>query len=230
MILKDQPTIFPDNLTVRISSVADGSMRGSDAPSAQSIENYTRFLNMAGVAPEQTVRQGITYTGDDYCRYYLADETNMGLQSQQPIFADGIVVKRSEQAIFLPLADCTGAVFYDSTKKILMVSHLGRHSTEQHGAKASVIFMGTEFGCLPRDIIVWLSPSPNGIDYPLWQRDNQSFSDANYADLIAAGIRPENIEVSSVDTITNSDYYSHSEFLKGKQPTDGRYAIVATMR
>lgn len=94
----------------------------------------------------------------------------------------------------------------------------------------SVTYMSEMFHSDPRDILVWLSPSPNGKDYPLWAFDNRSFPAVATEQLLKAGIIRENLEVSPVDTVTDSNYFSHSEFLKGNRTQDGRYAIVAMMR
>jgi copper oxidase (laccase) domain-containing protein len=111
-----------------------------------------------------------------------------------------------------------------------MVSHLGRHSTEQHGAIKSVEYMTVAYGSSADDILVWLSPSPNGEDYPLWAFANRSFNSVLNEQFAAAGITPDHIESSPVDTVSSLEYYSHSEYLKGNRSVDGRYAIVAMLQ
>jgi copper oxidase (laccase) domain-containing protein len=111
-----------------------------------------------------------------------------------------------------------------------MLSHLGRHSTEQFGATRSVVHLQDTYGTNPIDILVWMSPSPNGDAYPLWAFDDRSFKDVLFEQFCAAGVPKSSIEVSEIDTITDPEYFSHSEFLKGNRPTDGRYAIAAVLR
>jgi hypothetical protein len=48
--------------------------------------------------------------------------------------------------------------------------------------------------------------------------------------LETAGITPDNITDNPADTATDPNYYSHSEFLKGNKPTDGRFAMIAVMQ
>lgn len=196
-------------------------------------ENRRKFLSREMVAMQSTVRVAVTFDREDFTQYQRVRSEEKGkgmLPGTDRVIADGIATDEKRIALFLPLADCTGAVLYDSKQLVLMVSHLGRHSSEQFGARKSVEFMKDKFGSKPENIQVWLSPAPNGTDYPLWRRDDKSSHDVTRDDLLEAGIKPENMQISSVDTVTDKNYFSHSEFLKGNRETDGRYAIVAMMR
>jgi hypothetical protein len=44
-----------------------------------------------------------------------------------------------------------------------------------------------------------------------------------------AGIASTNITDNPADTTRDDRYFSHSEFLKGNKPTDGRHAIVVML-
>ena len=140
---------------------------------------------------------------------------------------DGVATDKVSQPILLPIADCVATVVYDPVHHAVMVSHLGRHSTEQYGGSKSVQYMTQQYGSDPANLLVWLGPSPNGTDYPLWAFGHRSFTDVLTKQLLSSGIQQDHLEISQVDTSTNSDYFSHSQFLKGRQETDGRYAIVA---
>ena len=89
--------------------------------------------------------------------------------------------------------------------------------------------MAREFGSRPEELLIWLGPAPNGETYPLWNCGNRSFHEELTRQLLEAGVLPGHIEISTVDTAANPNYFSHSEFLKGNQKTDGRYAIVAML-
>lgn len=234
VIKADQPTIFGSKLIVALSSVQDGNMRKGIGESDEIIdENRRKFLSREMIAMPATILCGVTYDGDDFTRYVEVRSPDKGkgmIPDTEMITADGIATSETRIALFLPLADCTGAVLYDSKQLVLMVSHLGRHSNEQYGARKSVEFMKDKFGTKPEHILAWLSPAPNGDDYPLWKRDNMSSHDVVRNDLESAGIVPQNIQASSVDTVKDQNYFSHSEFLRGNRETDGRYAIVAMMR
>lgn len=224
MVYSDQPTIFDDKLLVGLSSAHDGNMKFIAEETDTVTNNRSHFLQQLGITLQQTAMCQVTYDAANFTRYDVV------LTPDYHEIADALATNQRQLAVFLPLADCTGAVLYDPTQQVFMVSHLGRHSTELFGGRKSVEFMTEHFGSKPSDILVWLSPSPNGNDYPLWAFDNRSFSEVITRQLRDAGVSHRHIEASSVDTVTDKNYFSHSEFLKGNRTHDGRYAIVAMIR
>lgn len=224
MIAGDQPTLFSRNVLVGLSSINDGSMKdGEELLTPDAIRSREAFLTELGMTTDKTAVFYADFTTDDYCRYV---EARPGLMPGY----DGISTATPSRSILLPLADCVGAVIYDPAHHALMVSHLGRHSTEQLGGVKSIEYMSTQYGSRPNELLVWLGPSPNGEDYPLWAFDNRSFVDVLTEQLYRTGVTPQHIEVSTVDTSMSPDYFSHSQYLKGSQATDGRYAIAAMLR
>lgn len=224
MIAADQPTIFPATVRAAVSSIEDGSMKdGVNLMTPEAVRCRKAFLAKLSMPSDRAAIHFASFDTDDYCVYR---EATAGLMPG----VDGAATDQRYQPILLPLADCTGAIIYDPVHHAVMVSHLGRHSTEQHGGVKSIEYMTHRFDSQPRDLLVWLSPSPNGADYPLWQFDNRSFSEVICEQLLTAGVTLERIEVSTVDTIRNRAYFSHSEFLKGNRQVDGRFAIAAMLR
>lgn len=235
MIKADQPKIFKSGVIVALSSVEDGNMRCGLADSDEVVtENRRKFLARNMIALQSTVLCNVTYDRENFTEYVAVKKQDKGrgmVPGTAMTVADAIATDEKDCALFLPLADCVGAILYDPARQPrLMVAHLGRHSVEQQGAAQCIEFMKFKYGTKPEDVRVWLSPSPNGEDYPLWKRDNKSFRDVVTEDLLSVGVSEENIEVSDVDTVTNENYFSHSEFLKGNRAHDGRYAIVAKLR
>lgn len=233
MIRNDQPTIFGNTIVAALSSREDGPMnfKGNDPEEVRA--NRLAFLDLAGVDPLTATLVQVTYEDTtDFTRYKAVGEEHAGeglLEPVSDIEADALVATRPEQALFLPLADCIGAVIYDPNVQVLMVSHLGRHSAEQEGGLKSIEYLIREFDCNPGELLVWLSPAVGNPEYPLHKLRGKGLHEATIEQMIKAGVNPGNIEVSHVNTADNPDYYSHSEFLKGNQPDDGRFAIVATM-
>lgn len=236
MIKADQPKIFKSGLRVVLSSVDDGNMKLGVAETDEEVyENRRKFLAREMIAMQSAVLCRVTYDRDDFTQYAVVRSRDKGRgmvpDTDAPI-ADALATDEKNIALFLPLADCAGVVFYDPARRNprLMLAHLGRHSTEQYGAEKCVKFMKDKFGSKPEDILVWVGPTPNGEEYPLWKRDNKSFRDAISEDLERAGITSDHIEISDIDTISNKNYFSHSEFLKGNRDSDGRYGIVIVNR
>lgn len=235
MIKKDQPSIFGKYVTAGVSSVDDGNMKKKGFPESEHAvinEQRRAFLAALDIAPEQTVLVSLTYELEDFAKYKTVgiDQKGEGIVEPSRFEVDALATNEPGVALFLPIADCVGAILYDSVKKILMVSHLGRHSTEQYGGRKSVEFMVETYDSLPSDILVWLSPSPSRQSYPMYAFDNRGLQEVVIEQLQSAGILKEHIEASPVDTSTSLDYFSHSEFKKGNRPEDGRFAIVAMIR
>lgn len=221
MIASDQPTIFPDTVRVAVSSVDDGSMKdGVDLMTPEAIVNREQFLRLVEMNAAAIAVFYADYDTKDFCQY---NEATAGLM----LGSDGVSTQQPGQPMLLPIADCVATVLYDPAHNALMVSHLGRHSTEQYGGRKSVEYMTHAYGTQPEKLLVWLGPSPNGVDYPLRAFDGRSFVDVLIQQLRDAGVVTDHIEVSRVDTSTNQNYFSHSQFLKGKQAIDGRYAVAA---
>jgi copper oxidase (laccase) domain-containing protein len=232
MISTDQPTIFGREVIAAVSSKQNGNLKFGIASDSETLENRKRFLKEVGIDIAHTSLVGITYATDDFAKYRIAtvqDKTIGMLEANMTHYVDAMVVTQPNHALFLPLADCVGAVLYDPNNKVLMVSHLGRHSVEQNGAEKSVQYLVDNFGVHPAGLLVWLSPAVGKATYPLHAFDGKSLHEVITKQLQQSGVAAENIETSQVNTANNENYYSHSEFLKGGQLEKGRFAIVAMM-
>lgn len=215
------------------STTADGSMKPlveADKPAV--LATRQTFLKQHDLSADDTVLVNLIYQGDDYCRYETvgAEQKGDGIVREAPFIMDGLVTKERGVALLLPLADCIGAVLYDPTREVLMLSHLGRHNLEQYGGTKSVEYLVSRHGVDPSSLEVWLSPAAGKDTYPLFAFDNRSMHDVATEQLVAAGVRREAIEASPIDTAKDMNYFSHSEFLQGNRDTDGRFAVVTVMR
>ena len=220
------------DLIVAISKTSDGNMLiAADKSNRKVIENRQKFLNANGIDINQTTRVSTIYEGTDYLRYHEVNDSQKGdgMHNEKVITSDALVTTETNHALFLPIADCIGAVIFDPHKNILMLSHLGRHALEQNGGYESVKFLIDNYGSNPSDLQVWLTPAPGSKSYPMFAFENRSMKNVTYQQLKAAGVSLENITDDKTDTSKDMDYFSHSEYLKGNRPNDGRYAIVAMM-
>lgn len=232
MIKNDQPTIFGDAVVAAVSSVEDGNMKFGIGLPEETVRNRQQFLAAAGIDFHHTTLVSVTYDTDDFAKYRTATHVDKaaGMESgEENVYADALAVDQPNHALFLPLADCVGAVLYDGKRRVLMVSHLGRHSTEIDGAGRSVRYMAEMFGTMPDDIRIWLSPAVGNATYPLHAFDRKGLHEVIVGQLEAAGVGTDHIEVSHVDTAHDSNYFSHSQALKDESRPQGRFAIVAMM-
>lgn len=218
------------NLVVAISTVNDGNMYiPTDPSNAAVISNRETFLSQQGLTLQQGVRVCVNYDNEtDFCKYRQVslDDAGFGMTGAgQP--ADALVTTDSGLALFLPLADCIGTVLYDGANHVLMLSHLGRHSLEQSGGQKSVEYLVKNYGSNPSAIKVWLTPAPSKSIYPIFKLDNKGMKEALFEQLATAGIKQENITDNPAETDRDDRYYSYTNYVNGRSPDNGRYAIVA---
>ncbi len=216
---------------VAISYVADGSMRNRDDfldPAV--IENREKWLQEMKLELTKATRVNITYDGDDYCRYKLVDQSDMGEGMTGDTYsADALITTTPGHVLFLPIADCVATTIFDPDNNVLMLTHLGRQSLEQQGGLKSIQYLHEHYASKPENLKIWLSPTVNKDVYPIFKLDNKGMKEAVYEQFKQAGVNFENITDNQDDTATNPDYYSYSEYLKGNKPTDGCYAMLAML-
>lgn len=220
-------------LVVAHSRVADGSMLNREDGRDQMVfANRVAWLHSVGINPERTYRICLSYEGnDDFCRYreVAAEDIPVTEFDARNEEADALVTTTPGIGLFLPIADCIGAVLYDESKGVLMLSHLGRHSLEQNGGVRSVKYLVDTYGCNPADIKIWLSAAVGKDSYKIYALEHKGMKEAAFEQFETAGILPTNIEDNTDETDTHPDYYSHSQFLKGNAPENGRHALAAVM-
>jgi copper oxidase (laccase) domain-containing protein len=218
---------------VFISDITDGSMLDrSNQEDKKIINNRRKFLETRGIDINKTTRVRVEYSGDNFKRYRELSRKDLGqgMQDNNVPISDALVTRELDHALFLPIADCVGVVLFCQAQSVLMLSHLGRHSILQEGGEESVLYLVRQFGCVAKDIKIWLSPAPDKKNYPLYDRDNRSMKDVLKEQFTKAGISENNITDYDIDPTEDKRYFSHSEFLKGNRDEDGRFAMVAVMR
>ena len=245
MIVADQPTCFPPEVLVAVSSRDDGTMldrRTENFFTTEQLERRRLFCEQAGTRYEDMVYQIIRY-GDEYTYNVLREVDSTSQTGYAPgIQADALFTKEAGVGLFLPVADCVATVVYDPRQQFLALLHLGRHATLSDLVARTVEYF-VQAGSDPQNLIVWMSPSAQKQSYhlqwfdaaedPRWTGFCWRKADGIYLDMqgynrerwIESGVQPENITVSTVDTVTSPDYFSHST-----GETSGRIAVLAQMR
>lgn len=221
------------NVLVATSNVADGNMLNrnhDDLP--QVAKNRQLWLAKYGLEPTETTRLSVIYESDDFCRYKEVGPAEFGDgMTGAPLEAtDAIVTRTLGQVLFLPIADCVGTTIFDPEHEVLMLSHLGRHSLEQDGGFKSIKFLVDNYGSDPAKLRLWLAPAPGKEAYPVFSMQNRGLKEIAFEQLQRAGVKLDNIIDNPADTTRDKNYYSHSEFLKGHQAEDGRFAMLAVMQ
>lgn len=244
MIAGDQPTCFPDNILARVSSRQDGTVldRAVGIHNQNIVTNRTRFCDTNGISYGKVVYQRIQY--DDmqtYVRIADVDERHT-CRFVDEVAADALVTSSRGVGLLLPVADCVATVIYDGVQERIALVHLGRHSTVAN-LMAKVLEHMHTLGSDTEDIVIWMAPSVQQAHYrmeyfdlkdsPEWReyceyRDDGFYVDLqgyNHARAIDAGVLPEHVIISSVDTAVDRNYFSHSQ-----GDTAGRFAVLAMVQ
>lgn len=244
MITKDQPTCFPDDVLVAVSSKSDGTMldRAMGVHDGTIVSNRTRFCDKIGIDYGDVAYQRIIY--DENRTYQLIAEVDSGSTTKftSEIVADALFTKSPGVALMLPVADCVATVVYDPVIRALALLHLGRHSTVTP-LLARVIDTFVHEGAATENLIVWMSPNAHASHYvmkyfdhehdPAWQGFYERSEHGYHVDLQGynaavcqqKGIKEDNIHMSLTNTMTSRDYFSHSG-----GDVSGRFAVVAMIR
>lgn len=217
---------------VAFSDATNGSMYiPTDQTNTDVIEHRTAWLQSQGISIEDATRVHITYDREDFCTYreVTSADKGIGMRDGNLKPADALVTREKNLALFLPVADCVAATFYDPEQEVVMLSHLGRHSLEQQGGTKSVQYLVEHYGSNPAALKVWLGPAPSKSSYPIFKLDNKGMKEAAFEQLATAGINKNNITDNPADTDTDDRYYSYSVSLKGDTAKEGRQAMVAML-
>ena len=220
------------NIIVATSTVEDGSMYNRrDMSDSAIITNRKNFLAANGIDISQTTRAKITYDRTDFCQYGSVDasQKGSGMTDNNAVILDALITTDSQHALFLPIADCVGAVLFDPIHHILALAHFGRHALEQDGGRKLVTYLTEHYASDPSQLNIWLTPAAGKDVYPIWALDNKGMKEVMFEQLFAAGVLYENIIDNPTETTSDLHYFSYSEHLKGHRTEDGDHAIVAMM-
>src|SRR3977135_4147107 len=120
MIKSDQPTIFGQDVIAAVSSITDGNMKFDINEGEDVLRNRRAFLHEVDIDLEHTTLVPVTYDTDNFLKYKIVTEGHKGDSmhgfDSLGFDADGLVVDQPNHALFLPLADCVGAVIHDPVK------------------------------------------------------------------------------------------------------------------
>jgi len=244
MIANDQPDCFPENVVAWVSSKEDGSLlnRAVGVHNPEYIARRQQLCHSLGLRYGDMAYQRIKY--NDSRTYHLIAEVDAGSTTDNTaeIVADALYTTTPNVGLFLPVADCAATVIYDKRRHALALAHLGRHSTYAKLAPRLVKHFIND-GSSPGDLVVWMSPHAQKSSYkldwfdrasdPEWRGFYDIRPDGTYLDMAGynkslmttLGVLPSNVYVSPVDTVTDSNYFSHSS-----GDVDGRIAVVAMLR
>ena len=217
--------------------------RGDDPDKV--MENHRRFAKAVGYDHTKLVFSDQVHKTDIY-KVTEADAGKGMVRISDIIGIDGLMTNVPGIPLMTFYADCVPIYFYDPVRKVVAMNHSGWKGTVAKISQCMIKRLGDEYGTDPTDLICAIGPSickdcyevsedvaeqfklayteqeTREIVYP---RESQykgkyllDLHTANYFNLVDAGVKPENIDVTNICTCCNSDWlFSHraSKGLRG---------------
>lgn len=168
---------------------------------------------------------------------------------QDAVIADGFITRTRNLFLFLTIGDCLPIILFDQKQNIISLIHSGWKSTEAKIVMKAVNNLTNNFGCCVSDILVAIGPSIHKESFkfknPIQKRlkgwapfledlpDGTTSIDLisyNKSQLKDAGVMPQNIFISNIDTGKDSNFFSHYQDSKQMNSREGRFACVIGLR
>ncbi len=226
------------------SSVSDGNMSYLWGDERTVLENREQFLRKSDVNPKKCAVMSIL--NSDVITL-ITPETAVGIGKNDPIKTDALITTEKDIFLLLVIADCLPIILYDPALKVLALAHCGWKSTEAKLAGKIVDFLKEHFHTNPNDLLVGIGPGIHKESYKLanpvqkqlagWgdfltdAPNGQTAIDIigyNKFQLMSAGVKEENIEISDIDTAADPSFFSHYRSKKNGE-IEGRFTAVVGM-
>lgn len=224
------------------SDKSDGNMSFKWGSEEEVSRNREVFFNKLGVKSEKIAAMDLKH-GTDIAR------VSRSPGDKEMIEADCLMTKSQNVFLFVLTGDCLPVIFYDPIMKILALAHLSRINTPE-GFLEKIIKKFLEEGSKAEDIVVAIGPGVGKGSYIFDKEElaerklGKEWDDfiveiaggrfgvdlAGYSvhQLVSAGVLPEHIVVSDIDTIADRNFFSHYRSMKTGEK-EGRMAIVVSL-
>jgi purine-nucleoside/S-methyl-5'-thioadenosine phosphorylase / adenosine deaminase len=193
-------------------------------------ENRRLFFENLGVKPENVA----------YQKQVHEDKISFVTQGGQVGESDAMITDKPGIGLAVSVADCVPVLLYDPAKKIISAVHSGWRGTEKKILLKTLDEL-KKYGCKPENLVVYIGPSISKNVYEVGKEVAELFDEkylkqkgdkflldvagVNYDILLEAGVKKNNIELSSLCTYAMKDIL-HSYRRDGNK--SGRsYAVIA---
>lgn len=225
--------------STRLGGVSEGefstmnfAFNRGDNPSAVT-ENYKRFCNAVGFDFDTLVASAQDH--NTYVRKVTKTDCGVGITKPRDIASvDALVTNEKGVTLVTYYADCTPIFFVDTQKKVIALAHAGWRGTVGKICKNVIQTMVNDYGSDVKDILCCIGPAISQCCYEIDEVCYNEFVKAGNLDInkimtskgngkymanlletnrqiiTACGVPNENITISDVCTMCNSDLlWSH---------------------
>ncbi len=235
--------------TTRLGGVSHGKIEGFNLgfrvnDNEESVRgNYRLLASDLGLEMSRMVLSKQTHT--DNIRIVTQEDAGKGLTKPSDIEdTDGLVTNVRGIALVVFSADCVPILMYDKKAEVVAAVHAGWRGSVAGIAPKCVELMQSRFGSRAEDIRVAIGPSIGRCCFEFGEEAVIYFSDKYYEKesngkfkvdlweynkdlLVNAGVNPENIDISGICTMCQSDkFYSY----RAHREKTGRLGAVIMLR
>ena len=235
--------MLPPSLTHATSTTTDGNMGLRFGTETAVALNRKTWLTKQNVDPNQVCLMDVAHKAD------IFDVTKENFKPNMHPICDVLVTQDSGIALMLLTADCMPVTFFDPATNVIALGHFNRHTIPFEIGKKTIDHLTSTYGTNPADLLIHIGPciSADSYRFPLPLNDptpeatlsymivknNYAHIDVTSAHvdaLLAAGVAQSNITLPTIDTATDSNYFSHFATKQLQTKPDGRFATVVMRR
>ena len=141
---------------------------------------------------------------------------------------DALITNQANIQLAVTVADCTPILIFDPVTSSVAAIHAGWRGTVKQIVAKTVVAMQNEFGANPKDLLAYVGTCIDECSFEVGQDVSDHFEvsykrfdpekekffvdlkKANRDQLIASGLAPQHIELSTYSTVLhNADYFSY---------------------
>lgn len=213
--------------------------------------NRKKFFDDLGISEEKVVVAQLEHS----TTILDITEANWGkgiANPEESLVCDALVTDKNDVFLFFVVADCLALLIFDPVKQVCALAHAGWKGVNQELPRLVTEHLKSRYGSNPADLQVGFSPSlkaksacfpeleqkSNEAHNPGWSRyitgekgywcvDTTTFA---LDQLLAAGVRRENIEVDPTDTRTSPDFFSHRRSVEENLPEQRFGALIGRLK
>src|SRR6056297_1753524 len=224
------------------STVADGNLSYRWGEASEVAKNREQFLATHNRTEADCVEMEVEHSDG----IEVVDRSHTLGGTREVIKTEAFITNDPAVTLFLLTADCLPVTLYDPVNRAIALAHLGWKPTGLQLLPKTLERMQATYDTNPANVHVWIGPSISRDSYiqaevkqkddPAWQPyvtpaaeggwriDLQQF---NIDQLLAAGIKQENITPAPTDTATDPTYFSHYRAVRTGEPEGRLVTIVA---
>lgn len=198
------------------------------------ISDFNDAVEAMGISPDEIYSCHQMHTG--HVQYANGVNGNSYIIGRQFEESDGLITDRADVALLIKYADCTPVVLFDPVNQVQAIVHAGWRGTVKQISLEALNQMLKEFDCQLENILAYVGPSIDQVNYEVGPEVYQAFSnvagrdeffkkgqsdryhldmkEANRHLLKLAGLKDQQIEVSPQSTY--EDDRLHSARREGK--------------